>query len=161
MDTSDNDKGSLLDKYKIEINDKTDKDIINWHKMLDLKQDNESNVDWYSTETFQIFLDALDINQAPISDKSSSKVKHETSASKSSSTLSLNEKKLSANNNKDNKPDMATNSNTIERRNFSDETILSAEALKILSELPDLSHMSSSRSFIFPTSVNNKNRKRI
>lgn len=106
-----------------------DEDTIQWRKILDLDSAAKLEIDWYSTKTFEVFLDALDINQpTTIRPKQSSKeILKENSPCKEAGPV---EKK--------------------EPKNLGEETILSAEALKILSELPDLSHMSSTRSFMFP-----------
>lgn len=90
--------------------------------ILDLEAAAEKKHDWHSTHTFQVFLDALDINQVINIPKKSN-----------SENTSIQEEKVIP----------------IEKNKMV-ETILSAEALKILSELPDLRHMSATRSFMYP-----------
>jgi len=120
--------GSLLDRFKL---DETNEKSRHWSALLDLKSSVATESDWYSTKTFQVFLDALDINAPPtIGDATKYREKKiERNQTVHQSDESLDKK--------------SNNHGNI-------ETILSAEALKILSELPNLSHMSSSRSFIFP-----------
>lgn len=97
--------------------------------VLDLESTPEPVPDWHSTHTFQVFLDALDIN------------KKATSAEDKGSSLQVNIKTSDTykDEKSDKRPDDATG------------IILSVEALKILTELPDLSHMTA-RSFMFPNS---------
>lgn len=90
--------------------------------LLDLESAVGKIHDWHSTHTFELFLDALDINQDVNPPKKPN----------SKNPNPQDEKMISKEKNK-----------TI-------ETILSAEALKILSELPDLRHMSATRSFMYP-----------
>lgn len=148
---------SLSDKYapKVdEANGQFGKDLIDWKKMLEAQETaTKTEFDWYSTETFQIFLDALDIGSKPVSknhvinDKSP---KLQISSSSSTSALrDENENFKKKGFELETDQDETTTTNPT-KRNLSDGTILSAEALKILSELPDLSYMTSSRSFIFP-----------
>lgn len=111
----------------------SDEDSRQWNKILDLKSASEMKPDWYSTKTFEVFLDALDINQPPI-------IESKKIILKSNDNNNSREAKCKGDNSSPKEPQ--------------NETILSAEALKILSELPDLTHMSTTRSFIFP------NRKR-
>lgn len=107
-----------------------DEDTVQLRKILDLESAAESELDWYATKTFEAFLDALDVNQPT------------NMRSKQPSKEVLKEDTSRSENLEPEKP-MRPESSGI-------ETILSAEALKILSELPDLSYMSSARSFMFP-----------
>lgn len=137
---------SLLANYELNIDDA---DAIHWRKILDLESASEIEPDWYSTRTFEIFLDALDINQPPViaEDKNNrTKSSPNGSSEQVSSKCKVQQQQENATQN-DNE-----NHRTLchEKSPYVDETILSAEALKILSELPDLSHMSTTRSFIFP-----------
>lgn len=90
--------------------------------ILDLESAAEKIHDWHSTHTFELFLDALDINQVVNPPKKSTP-----------QTTNCQEEKM-----------------ITKEKNKTIETILSAEALKILSELPDLRHMSATRSFMYP-----------
>ena len=116
-----------------------------WKSMLDLESAAKREFDWYSTRTFELFLDALDINQPPVilEDKNHRRPKPEVKGEDLKPTLSTKETS-NANQSKNEVKGQP------ERGHHQVETILSAEALKILSELPDLSHMSSTRSLIFP-----------
>lgn len=122
-------------------------ELVRWRQILDLNSAAKTETDWYSTRTFQLFLDALDINQPVISDDKSNRIDKSKSGSSKIETT-----------------EEESNRDTIEEQRatrdkyHSAETILSAEALKILSELPDLSHMSSTRTFIFPNG--NRDQKR-
>lgn len=149
---------SLTEKYKIK---KDDDDSKNWARLLDFESPIKVESDWYSTQTFQVFLDALDMNQPTTSNNARNQI---TNGSSSAIGTPDNKPPQPTINN-DKQPvkdkqehDKATN--TIKHddkrkhqqpNNF--ETILSAEALKILSDLPDLSHMSATRSFIFPATT--------
>lgn len=120
-----------------------DEELVRWRRILDLNSAAKTETDWYSTRTFQLFLDALDINQPVISDDKSNRIDSNNKSKSGSSKIET-------------KSEEQSNRETIEEQRatrdkyHSAETILSAEALKILSELPDLSHMSSTRTFIFP-----------
>lgn len=120
-----------------------DEELVQWRRILDLKSAAKMETDWYSTRTFQLFLDALDIDQPVISeDKSNnlgSSIKTKPEKSKIETEL---EERLNR--------EAAEEQRATREKYQGAETILSAEALKILSELPDLSHMSSTRTFIFP-----------
>lgn len=123
--------------------DDNDEELVRWRRILDLNSAAKTETDWYSTRTFQLFLDALDINQPVISDDKSNRIDSNNKSKSGSSKIET-------------KSEEQSNRETIEEQRatrdkyHSAETILSAEALKILSELPDLSHMSSTRTFIFP-----------
>lgn len=119
-----------------------DKKTLNWQNILDLESALKIKPDWYSTKTFEVFLDALDIHKPVIVDDKKNRYKSSIRdipngeseiKSEPNSTLDVSPK--------EDKPNQ-------QYKNV--ETILSAEALKILSELPDLSQMSVTRSFIFP-----------
>lgn len=141
---SSSEEGSLTTKYKSLIGNAIEEENVKLlQSILDLKTDTNKELDWYSTRTFEVFLDALDFDQpnntADDKSKATNKKKSETQIDiETETTAPVNTMK----NNKYN----------------SVETILSAEALKILSELPDLSHMSASRSFIFPHEKKTSNR---
>lgn len=156
MDENDKEeRGSLTERYKLPTD--ADDDSKNWASLLDFNSPVEVESDWYTTRTFQVFLDALDINQptslnrgrreggASISNINNSTTP--TTGTKLTSDPDLYQSSPSSTNDKI--PIEAEN----KQRNNHFETILSAEALKILSELPDLSHMSVTRSFIFPNST--------
>lgn len=142
------DKCPLSSKYCI---DDKDPDLIQWRQVVDLDSATKLEPDWYSTKTFEAFLDALDINQPTTSldngsssrllNKSASSTRNETNSSSSDGS----ETKL--------RP-----AKKHEGSHSYGETILSAEALKILSELPDLSQMSATRSFIFPNQQQRDNK---
>lgn len=137
-------KHSLSDKYKF---DHDDESLKNWSKVLELGPKTDIQADWYSLRTFEVFLDAIDINQPVLSDDR---------RSRSRSSIKENSDATSSNGKPDS--DKLNNSTSLDeanrelRQNNNVETILSAEALKILSELPDLSHISATRTFIFPNS---------
>jgi len=109
------DTKSLVELYKLP---EGHKDGELWTRILDLDSARNIELDWHSSQTFQRFLDALDIGQP-----------------QKSSDVSGRPQSV-----KKERPDG--------QRSQGVETILSAEALKISSELPDLSFMSSTRSFI-------------
>lgn len=144
----------LLDKYKLTSDDE---ETLSWKSVLELDSQTKASSDWYSTKTFQVFLDALDIN-SPVylvdkdkySKSKDGEQKHRQNLNPNESTESKPPKKKEA---EPVKNDQKTCNNHM-------ETILSAEALKILSELPDLSHMSVTRSFIFPNGLNSSSVKR-
>lgn len=122
-----------------------------WRRMLDLESAAKMETDWYATKTFQIFLDALDINQPVIPEDKNIKSSINTKAKPACGDIESTLADVS------DREHGGSKSATKDKYQGA-ETILSAEALKILSELPDLSHMSSTRSFIFPTG--NKAQKR-
>lgn len=137
---------SLLERYNI-ISDE-DKDSQNWRRILDLESPIKLESDWYSTKTFQVFLDALDINQPASLDRSRNVSKESITVKntpKKEQTRAANETLTG-----DNELSKCKKHSTTKQKCKNVETILSAEALKILSELPDLSHMSATRSFMFP-----------
>lgn len=148
---------SLTDKYKIKSDDEDSK---NWVRLLDFESPIKVESDWYSTQTFQVFLDALDINQPTSSSTSDGKNPISNGTTTVGGTLDKTTKPpfSSATNDKQTPTQDKQGQNKVpvkqdktryqQQNNF--ETILSAEALKILSDLPDLSHMSATRSFIFP-----------
>lgn len=109
-----------------------DRDTEQWRKILDLETAAKRELDWYSTKTFEAFLDALDINQPSINHRAKQASKE---------VLQIADAPQAENHDTEKQ---------IKQGNSGTETILSAEALKILSELPDLSYMSSTRSFMFP-----------
>lgn len=145
--------------------DDKDEDLSNWKRMIELEKPESSELDWYSTRTFEIFLDALDIGHPTTNPVSKSTTNASTSSPVNKSSLSENAPAdkdrvtsiLSTVTAEDGskKSDVDTSGGT-DKRLHAAETILSAEALKILSELPDLTHMSSTRSFIFPNSARAK-----
>lgn len=139
---------SLTERYKLPAD--ADADSKSWACLLDLTSPVEVESDWYTTQTFQVFLDALDINQPTSLGRDTSTAPATTTAISSTVT-----KTNSVTNDKTSPPKEKTNKQTGQQRNNNFETILSAEALKILSELPDISHMSVTRSFMFPASTNN------
>lgn len=129
-----------------------DDEFVQWRRILDLNSAANIQTDWYSTRTFQHFLDALDINQ-PVSSEDKSNRLNSTNKTK----IGSGKIKTELEENIDSvtiKEECAT---AISRYQGV-ETILSAEALKILSELPDLSHMSATRTFIFPNGRGDKKR---
>lgn len=126
----------MVERYK--LND--DSDVHkNWKRLLDFESPIKVESDWYSTNTFQLFLDALDINQPQ---------EHSTPSRDGQDSGQHQQ----ANNKRSPKSGEAIPSPSSGKQPREDnvETILSAEALKILSELPDLSHISATRSFILP-----------
>lgn len=154
-DDSEN-KVKLLQKY--DLTGDLDEITLSWKKMLDLGETRKSNVDWYSTKTFEAFLDALDINQpTPLHDKS----KRGSTKSTLDKNLVIPIEKIAIPDDKihdsHTSPEKPKEEIKKEKKTFGVETILSAEALKILSELPNLSHMPGTRSFMFPRS-NKKSR---
>jgi len=134
------DTKSLVELYKLP---EGHKDGELWTRILDLDSARNIELDWHSSQTFQRFLDALDIGQPQ---KSSDVSGRPQSVKKDSLSKNADEDKIG--------PSEAMLAGRPERpdsqRSQGVETILSAEALKILSELPDLSFMSSTRSFIYP-----------
>lgn len=157
-------KVNLVDKYNLlNLDDDDNGTSSNWKKMLVEDGMSNSDIDWYSTKTFQSFLDALDVDK-PCNlfnhdkkdniHKSSginqrlTNISADDGSGKSNLSFRLTTKSISNEDYKEPKK-QAVNK---KERTIGDETILSAEALKILSELPDLSHMSATRSFIFPSS---------
>lgn len=126
---------SLIERYKLTDEDE---DTKNWKCLLDFESPVQVESDWYSMQTFQVFLDALDINQP-------STLGRDNSASCNKSIPKCTEEDDKSKTRAIDDDSKKKQSNDIEF-----ETILSAEALKILSELPDLSHMSHTRSFMFP-----------
>lgn len=127
------------------------KDSLCWKQTLSFKSPISTESDWYSTKTFQIFLDSLDINQQPLRDSKSreSLDKQNGSTNTSPKQGAIGAAATNANN-KSTKEQSQTARQKTPKKSSTIETILSAEALKILSELPDLSHMSATNSFIFP-----------
>lgn len=119
-----------------------------WKQMINLDSANPpTEQDWYSTRTFELFLDALDIDQPVIlvnKDNCQSKVPSTNQATHVSNRPTENCKEF------DNTLENKSREEIAPKQRYADETILSAEALKILSELPDLSYMSATRSFICP-----------
>lgn len=111
-------------------------------KILDLESSANSIPDWHSTHTFQVFLDSLDIGHKTVSTKSHVEI--------NSDGLDNHSEKAIKDDSQNNTADHQSPSNP--PKPSGPETILSAEALKILSELPELSHMTSTRSFMFPKS---------
>lgn len=132
---------SLTERYKLTDQDDDSK---NWVSLLDFETPVKVESDWYSTQTFQVFLDALDISQPTTLGRETS---NSNLSSATTSKSSSDDSKQKAN---DKKPTTSGETRSQKQSN-NFETILSAEALKILSELPDLSHMSATRSFIFPS----------
>lgn len=143
---------SLTERYKLIGEDEASK---NWTSLLDFESPVQVESDWYSTKTFQMFLDALDINPP-------------TTLGRDGSNSNLNDARATVSaakpgmapwrsaNDKNSASSSKTEFKGVQSQSNSNlETILSAEALKILSELPDLSHMSASRSFIFPNDSKN------
>lgn len=153
---------SLTDKYKIKSDDEDSKD---WARLLDFESPIKVESDWYSTQTFQMFLDALDINQPTTSTSDGKKPISNGTGSVGGGTLDKTKKPATRNESNDKQPPVQNKQERDkmpsavkhdktkyqQQNNF--ETILSAEALKILSDLPDLSHMSATRSFIFPATA--------
>lgn len=125
MGQQDDKSESLIELYKLD--EEEDEDAGHWRRLLDL----EPPV-WQSTKTFQMFRDALDLNSS-----SSPKV---TNATKQPSSGESSEKGVRPTTTK--QTSVATKKKPIQTTSFANETILSAEALKILADLPDLSHMS-------------------
>lgn len=134
---------SLIEKYKITDGDEDSK---NWVRMLDFETSIKTEADWYSTKTFQVFLDALDINQPANLERNRDINKESKPKIPKSTPEPQEDRKRSEIGNKQTKT-----SSSQQKVSHHVETILSAEALKILSELPDLSHMSGTRSFMFPS----------
>lgn len=122
----------MTNKEEDSSNAGLDEDTVQWRKILDLESAAKTELDWYSTKTFEAFLDALDINQPTTNIRSKQASKEVLKEVEATQTKIPETEKRS-------KPESS-----------GIETILSAEALKILSELPDLSYMSSTRSFMFP-----------
>jgi hypothetical protein len=151
---------SLMEKYKIK---NENEDSKNWARLLDFESPIKVESDWYSTQTFQVFLDALDINQPvntgaginPTSNGSNSNLgTNDKTHTTLETTLNNNNDKQSPVANRDQDQNKITENDKQQQNNKNNfETILSAEALKILSDLPDLSHMSATRSFIFPATT--------
>lgn len=146
----DSDKNPLTNKYQL---DDEDPDLIQWRQVVDLDSAAKLEHDWYSTQTYEAFLDALDINQPSVNRDKSESAK---SLNKNISPLRTDTGSLNS--------DCKSPKLVPERKQQLDsptaETILSAEALKILSELPDLSQMSATRSFIFPQQQDRNDRKK-
>lgn len=157
----------LTEKYKVK---KEDDDSKNWVSLLDFESPIKVESDWYSTQTFQVFLDALDINQPTCSKSGKLPISNGSSSAIGPSDTTTTPPPQTINNDKHDKQQVMSRqdkdkmANRIkhhdkprhqQQNNF--ETILSAEALKILSDLPDLSHMSATRSFIFPATTAESN----
>lgn len=117
-----------------------DKDVQLWHEILEPEKLYDKDLDWHSSKTFELFLEALDINQKPVDERHFTK--------RTSNVIKHEPNQVTTKANGTNKGDECCRAS----RQGLDETILSAEALKILSDLPDLSQMSATRSFIFPNS---------
>lgn len=140
-----------------------DEDLSNWKRIIELEKPSSADLDWYSTRTFEVFLDALDIGQPSINSSAKSTTDTCTKSSNqnllpSKKTITNDADKININSEdmgKNQVVDTSTKTNRSSRTQAA-ETILSAEALKILSELPDLSHISSTRSFIFPNFARSK-----
>lgn len=131
----------LVEKYEVlALDDKTHL----FRKCFNFDEAAKIRLDWHSTQIFSKFMDALDIDKPrgskERSDNNISKSKqtfkeHSQINNSKAQIASTNDKQVYAKNNqlisqeihKSDKP--------------KEETILSAEALKILSELPDLSYM--------------------
>lgn len=146
---------SLTDRYKLPAD--ADADSKSWTCLLDLTSPVKVESDWYTTQTFQVFLDALDINQ-PTSlgrDTTIAPAAATTTISNTANGSNLVSQSNPVTNDKMSPAKDKTSKQTGQQRSSNFETILSAEALKILSELPDISHMSVTRSFMFPASTNN------
>lgn len=124
-------------------------DII--ERMLERDSQLDSNIDWYETKTFAAFLKALDSTRQVIN---FDKKPNENNALRVNQTDSRKSEPAAKSISSNCTPEHQIASPSANRMKASKsqgmETILSAEALKILSELPDLSHMSATRSFIFP-----------
>lgn len=154
---------SLAERYKLTS---TDADSTNWASLLDFKSPVQVESDWYSTQTFQVFLDALDINYPTSLGRDSSIPNTALAGNTATASPSKTDADSGSQNDKKNNtsPSSTSSSNRLNssknttqpaQQDGKFETILSAEALKILSELPDLSHMSVTRSFVFPNHSTN------
>lgn len=149
-------------KYALGDKEKEDPATKEWCKLIDLDTVIESELDWHSTRTFELFLDALDVNQNVIKDDKKKKksnpkndIKTDANSKASPPTDETRDKIVTNNSTRQNgsKEQKIPSPGAIKKNvdiYQGVETILSAEALKVLSELPDLSHMATTRSFIFP-----------
>lgn len=155
---------NITQKYSLDEEEKTDPATKEWCKLIDLDTVIKSELDWHSTRTFELFLDALDVNQSVTqqgdnNNKSKPKTdsRQQTITNELTSTAYESKQDKNVTDSKDQNESEKTIPSAIKNVDTYQgvETILSAEALKILSELPDLSHMSSTRSFIFPTNRQN------
>lgn len=162
------DMDSLLDKYKYEPNmgqQDIDDKIKVIGQMLDLRASTEAVPDWHSTRAFQIFLEALDVGESRISltgDHKSPKLPAKSSRTDTSNHESASNdiaNKCHESSSYQKQQTAVEDSPAKKSQNNNDETILSAEALKILSELPDLSHMSFTRSFVFPKATSKSSKR--
>lgn len=149
---------SLADKYKFPEGHEQSEHIV---KMLDLNYAANTVLDWRSTKTFEAFLDALDINQRSAGhhppneslklDTSTTTTTGQTKKDKCNPAIDkISETQVAVDAIAAAICNNPTKTSRPQNNTFHEETILSAEALEILSELPDLSYMSVSRSFIKP-----------
>lgn len=142
--------------YSLREQDKEDPATKEWCKLIDLDAVIEPELDWHSTRTFELFLNALDVNQIVIKEDKKSNAKTDIRQTKRACHNNGVKDEIvidTASQNVSSENQNISSSGTVKNTDTYQgvETILSAEALKILSELPDLSHMSTTRSFIFPT----------
>lgn len=151
MEDKDDKNDSLIQQYKVDV--ENDPKFREWDQLLDLKSPISAEADWYSTRTFEMFLDALDINQ-PERLQTPVKIKSKGFSTEGNLAKKSDDKRNTTTQSRSDKDHLSCNINANDKNNQRQtdiaETILSAEALQILSELPDLTYMSSTRSFIFP-----------
>lgn len=112
-------------------------------EILNLKSYDDAIPDWHSTHTFQVFLETLDVNHQK------SRVKASKESLDSHVIQGIQDDTRNNIASEQTSPSMPKSKTA--------ETILSAQALKIMSEQPNLSQMTGSRSFIFPSAKTEKN----